>query len=843
MSIATSALLGGTIYDDEIKIEQGSADEGVARYNRLADEAIKRGDGASLKPAERLLLYWFQPLVDGIKADQHAVRNNGHDVGIHIWGSVIAQIDAEKLAVIALHETIGQCMLHGEVSTVELANHIGRGVLAEANMELMRDADKETRKRRTARLEAGENKKTVYSQERELVADLDRRFRSVTPGRVNWWAKKSLANAQWNKQVCTHVGSRLLWHVLEAVQVTPNGSLSLAQQYRKTQGKKSKYFVKLEQWVTDTIDEGHEMRRTLRPRYLPMIVPPYAWSTDAQGGYIKTRTPFVSKPTRDQKDAIEKADLTNVYAALDAISSVPWRINLRLLETMKEFAKSGGGILGIPYRENVPTPPRPAGYNSEAPQRERWANVPKDVKAAYKRASAKAIEENIHRVAARHEFYAKIGIADRFHEHEAIYFPHQFDFRGRLYAIPIHLNHQGDDVCRGLLEFADGKELGENGLRWLKIHTANCYGMDKVSFDDRVKWVDDHAFEIKDTAYNPLETTWWHHADESKPGACDGKPWQFLAACIALTDPEAAKHLPVQIDGTCNGLQHYTAIGRDEKAAKSVNMLPGDKPESVYVDVATVVDPLVRRDARSVPAAAAIIDRAGKVGKPLVKQPVMTTTYGVTAIGARGQIATQLEELGFEGDELYAASRYLSEVVLKGIGGVCESAVRIMDWIRACAKLIVAKDRLVTWTSPIGFPVVQPYRNPKSFRVRTVLGEIDVVASDETMPVHKQQQVNGSAPNFIHSVDATHLMLTASACAARSITLAAVHDAYWSHAGTTDEVADLLRSIFVSLHHDDLLGNLVTEWRTVHPDIEFPDPPARGTYDITEVLRSPYFFH
>lgn len=843
MTHANSPLLGGSIYDEQIKIEQQANDEGVARYNRLAKEAIERGDGASLKPAERLLLYWFQPIVDAIRADQKTVANKGHDVGIHLWGPVIASVDAEKLAVIALHEVIGQCMKQGDVLTVEIANHIGRGVFAELNMELMRDQDKDTRKRRTERLEAGEPKKTVYSQERELVADLDRRFRSVTTGRVNWFAKRSMSEARWDKQVCTHVGSRLLWHVTEAVQVTPNGTVSLATQVRKHIAGKSKYHIRLEKWVIDTIDDGHDMRKSLRPRYLPMIVPPYAWSEDAQGGYIKIRTPFVSKPTRDQKDALEKADLSSVHDALTAISGVAWRINRRLLDTMKAFWKEGGGILGVPHHGNVPSPPKPAGYDADAGNRQQWTNVPKDVKTAYKRASAKAIAENINRVAARQEFLSKIGIAERFAEREAIYFPHQFDFRGRLYAIPIHLNHQGDDVCRGLLEFAEGKELGPNGLRWLKIHAANCYGVDKVGFDDRVAWARENWKNIVECANFPLTSTFWHHADESKPGACDGKPWQFLAACIALVDPEAATHLPVQVDGTCNGLQHYTAIGRDQTAAKSVNMLPGDKPESVYVDVADAVDPIVRREARANPIAAMLIDRAGKIGKPLVKQPVMTTTYGVTAIGARGQIATQLEELGFEGDELYDASRYLSGVVLKGIGGVCESAVRIMDWIRACAKLIVAKDRLVTWTSPIGFPVVQPYRNFRPFHVHTVLGKLEVVASDETAPVHKQQQINGSAPNFVHSIDATHLMLTATACANDGITLAAVHDAYWSHAGSMDDVTVTLRHWFVEMHKRDLLGDLVTEWRTTHTDIEFPDPPAPGTYDIEDVLRSPYFFH
>jgi len=38
----------------------------------------------------------------------------------------------------------------------------------------------------------------------------------------------------------------------------------------------------------------------------------------------------------------------------------------------------------------------------------------------------------------------------------------------------------GADLARGILEFAEGKELGTHGLRWLKIHLANKIGKDKL---------------------------------------------------------------------------------------------------------------------------------------------------------------------------------------------------------------------------------------------------------------------------------------------------------------------------------------------------------------------------
>ena len=51
-----------------------------------------------------------------------------------------------------------------------------------------------------------------------------------------------------------------------------------------------------------------------------------------------------------------------------------------------------------------------------------------------------------------------------FNKEPRFYFPHNVDFRGRAYPMHPHLNHLGSDLSRGLLQFADGKPLGERGM-------------------------------------------------------------------------------------------------------------------------------------------------------------------------------------------------------------------------------------------------------------------------------------------------------------------------------------------------------------------------------------------
>ncbi len=127
-------------------------------------------------------------------------------------------------------------------------------------------------------------------------------------------------------------------------------------------------------------------------------------------------------------------------------------------------------------------------------------------------------------------------------------------------------------------------------------------------------------------------------------------PWQCLATCFelkaALDTPDPTKyisHLPVHQDGTCNGLQHYAALGGDEWGARQVNLEPGDRPADIYSAVAGLVQEDVAHDMEDGnPLAKALV---GKITRKVVKQTVMTNVYGVTFAGAKKQVQRQLNSL------------------------------------------------------------------------------------------------------------------------------------------------------------------------------------------------------
>lgn len=163
----------------------------------------------------------------------------------------------------------------------------------------------------------------------------------------------------------------------------------------------------------------------------------------------------------------------------------------------------------------------------------------------------------------------------------------------------------------------------------------------RASLTERRKFTEDNLELILDSANNPIDgKRWW------LKGEC---PWQLLAACCELAEalklPNPAYYessIPVHQDGSCNGLQHYAALGGDTLGAEAVNLVPADRPDDVYTKVSKKVQQLVDEDVKNnVPESLLMQNR---INRKLVKQTVMTNTYGVTLIGARDQVYNRLKE-------------------------------------------------------------------------------------------------------------------------------------------------------------------------------------------------------
>ena len=160
----------------------------------------------------------------------------------------------------------------------------------------------------------------------------------------------------------------------------------------------------------------------------------------------------------------------------------------------------------------------------------------------------------------------------------------------------------------------------------------------------------------------------------------------------------------------------------------------------------------------------------GIIDRKVVKQTVMTSVYGVTFIGAREQISNRIREkvmknkldpMVYDYDFQYKLSVYLAKVTLDSIGELFSNAKGIMTWLADVADVVAAEDEPMSWISPLGLPIIQPYRRNQTKTVSTVLQSIQIADIESCLPINKRKQSSAFPPNFVHSLDSTHMIMTA----------------------------------------------------------------------------------
>jgi len=615
------------------------------------------------------------------------------------------------------------------------------------------------------------------------------------------------------------------------------------------EGKKTVGYIVFRRCASDTICLSQdELMKFIVPKHQPMVMRPRPWSPShpqPEGGFLLLKVPFIRTSNESQaKQVLRQYDTSRLSRVCDMLGGTPWRINRRILDIMDDayYAKDLG-IAALPSMTDPVLQELPTNINE----------LPEEDQNALKLQRHNQVKRINELRSERPTFEQKLTVARDFQYAEHLFFPHNIDFRGRAYPVPPHLNHIGDDTCRGLLMFAEPRPLGKDGFFWLKVSLANLLGKDKLPLHERVAFIDESQDWIEEVARDPLSASSierWSTADDG--------PWQALARMFELTkiwrsgDAERFEtRLPIHLDGSCNGLQHYAALGRDEWGAKAVNLTPSDRPQDVYSIVLGVVDEKVRKRAEIVDdtaegrSARQLCER-GLLKRKVVKQTIMTICYGVTTVGAKAQVQRQIEALvgnEVEPREIDFMAGYLSKLVLKSIGEVFERAMAIKDWFDSVSKILNKLQIPVSWISPAGLVCMQPYQKRRAVQIPTTRQKVTLQNLDGPL-VDKPKQRMGFPPNFVHSLDATHMMLVASACHRHRIQFAGVHDSFWTHPCDAPTLNRIIRSTFFELHSAPILQELhenLTVQLGSHADL-LDDLPAKGTLDLSLIMNSPYMF-
>lgn len=427
--------------------------------------------------------------------------------------------------------------------------------------------------------------------------------------------------------------------------------------------------------------------------------------------------------------------------------------------------------------------------------------------------------ENNKYLGQREAMFRKIALADELRD-EVFWSPHCPDFRGRLYPQAQDLNFVGDDVSRSLIMFAEGKPLGERGVYWMQIRLANTYGMDKLSFEERIKWVEDNRYAILDSADMPIDgERAWCSADE---------PLAFLAACkeyegILNEGPGFVSHLPINLDATASGLQHLSAWGRDPVAAKVVNMTNSSERHDIYGVQAEAVNKIIARDiGKGGPAR----HWHGHVSRKVVKRGVMTLAYSVTPQGLRDQFISDGWCANLEGSAI-ANANYMRDALMESLTDTLKKPMEIMAYFKAVAGALAEQNTPVKWRTPMGMWVQQAYWRYNKKEVQTLFGKATLWHEEPVLGLSKRKQMLACSPNIIHSYDAAHLqaVVLMGICEQQPITSwACVHDSIGVHGCDVDRLNRIIREEFIRIYDRPVLHDF--HERMLRHKVKLPDPQA-----------------
>lgn len=955
------------------RLERDCVEAAVDRWRTENDARLKMGLTTSLSsPSLNSKCYEWQKALhaqfvkefEAIDAAEFADKKIERDAERCYYGPFLRQSTPERLAAITILATITTMAASGVES--------GTPIMAIINT-LAKVAEEDAKTQMRAKTEAHESR---FAKARSIRAMRYQYQKPYTPSEDGADGPSldpnDFLNTSWPTLVKVKVGAAMLLALIETAKITvvrehPETKQPISQLQsafvRASQFRRGKRQAILQCHPALSGMMRTEPRADFLARHLPMVTEPQPWTEFEKGGYLEWPVPLVRIKSGEihqkiyAEAALARGDMAQVTKGLDVLGKTAWRINKPVFKVMLDAWNTGEAIAKIPpLNPNVPIPPEPE--NADDPlQRRLWIKAIK---------LAENTKSGLHSNRCFMNFQLEIARAYR---DQTFYFPHNIDFRGRAYPVPTYLNHMGADHVRGLLCFAKGKELGEAGLKWLKVHLSNVYGYDKASLKDRENFAMENLANITDSVNNPLNgKKWWLEAED---------PWQCLATCFelkaALESPDPTKYvsqLPVHQDGTCNGLQHYAALGGDSWGARQVNLEPSDKPADVYTAVAELVIEGIEKDIAEGSALAKALE--GKIKRKVVKQTVMTNVYGVTYSGARKQVMKQLdslyptihEETGFASPIL---SSYIATKIFMALGTMFRGAHDIQFWLgeignRVCraltaeqlervvgeisatgkerrnpagkkkpasrskfspaerlargnATLARAQERLadakraaertmgrqrteasweklaaaeqkaltkvaalersiaeesiaeeeerriaeeeeksiaeeqgeggalakkpalsveksataaawkaprellsqlrstIIWTTPLRMPIVQPYRKSDCKVIKTCLQNMVLTKPNRNDPVNRRKQLQAFPPNFIHSLDASHMILSALECDELGLTFAAVHDSFWTHAADVDVMNRVLRDAFIRIHSEDVIGRLLAEFQ------------------------------
>ena len=888
MSYEKYLALYGNKFIQQLELESLAKQEAEEHLRKTLDTIKADGEAGQGHIASSLIKYTWDTCRNNIHAMVQQVKENNTRGVKSSWFYLMEDLltiyenkeeTLEDLLVLTGHSVIIDCLLMTSKERCKTLSYIavaiGTAIKKEADIEKFYQYEEAK----------GANIKWLKSSMDKAIEQRARSSYKVAYA-VNRMHKEGYTGLNWSTQDMNVLGAKII-----EMLIAGSDFYTLVDRQIGTKPIKC---LEVGEWFAQAWQKQEAKLISNAVKHLPTIIPPRHWSSPYDGGYygasclqtqlIRLNVLGGTEAVKTYTSKLAMVDLGNIYAALNAMQDTPFKINKDILHTLKEIYASGGVLGGVPRTEPFEKLPRlPEDATNE------------EIKEHKKKAVGIYKQEEARKSKALRCLVA-IKTAERFAEYDSIYFPWNVDYRGRCYPIPTALSPQGDDIQKALLLFAKGTPLASSeDTKWLKIHGANLSGNDKISFKERIAWVESHETDIVNSAEDPLGYRWWYEVSKGD------YPMEFLAFCFEyrklLTYIEKygnakgfVSNLPLAFDGTCSGLQHFSALLRDEVGGQAVNLMPSDTVQDIYSIVANKVNKLLLKDAlegtedsfKTNTDGEFILDKEGKpqvkygdktlaqnwvnfnrikfgqdgITRKVCKRSVMTLAYGSKQYGFKENILADIIHpyvLDHPEDNPFLspnqAAIYMAKLIWDSVKTTVIKAVEGMEWLQKVADLICHDNHVVTWNTPNGFPVQQNYMKMKqeTIQLRFNKARVRFYNQRETDDVDNRAQRNGIAPNFIHSMDACHLQRVVNAMKQLGDdNFMMIHDSFGTDCAHAGLLYKVIRQEFVNLYKDqNHLANFLESVKYLIGDDKLskvPEIPAFGNLDLDLVKQSDFCF-
>ena len=579
--------------------------------------------------------------------------------------------------------------------------------------------------------------------------------------------------------------------------------------YKFREGRKTRWHVLPTPEFMDIKDQVMAEAELFSPLAWPMLIPPKPWSNDKAGGYMLNEVMHGHNMVRRVDHYPIQGEKPIEF--LNKIQQVAYRLNPFIVDTaitLQERGVSVGKFLPIVQHD---LPPKPVDIEENEESRQ-----------AYRRAAAEVMNRRAQEFRRSCRTRMTMEAVDRFKDKDRFYIPWSFDYRGRAYPIPAFLTPQDTDFGKSLIRFADESDVTPEAEDWLAFHVATTFGKDKDTMEYRLAWTKANFTLIKRVATDPIRNRPdWEGVEE---------PWQFLAACheyyhcVILQDCHTTG-LPVATDATCSGLQILAGLARDRETAQLVNVVPSSRPQDAYAKVAGVAKWNCPDSVKD------------KMNRKIVKRTVMTIPYNAKPFSNRSYIRDAFLEqdppIEISKDDLTQTVRAVRDAMHVVVPG----PMKVMKWIEdEVTNALNRGVKELEWITPSGFVVHQKIMKKKIETIELkLLGRCQLrVATDSTNEVDRDRNKAATAPNLIHSLDASLLHLSATRFNAP---IALIHDSVLCRATDMSILSSLVRETYMQLFaKQDYLNDFADQ---IGAESE---PPIIGNLEPETVIDSTYFF-